>query len=87
MSASMDIQLISRLMNNNSTRNIVLSSLQSTSPTKINFYDVLLNNDIVKVDDVQGEIWECLEFWNVGGKRKLFKDLVEDRIIRLTSSA
>ena len=70
------MKLMSRLMNNNSTRNIILSSLQSTlahqstiqdclhlaQKHEINFYDILLNNDIAKlvtphnIDDVPEEI-------------------------------
>ena len=96
------MKLISRMMNNVSTRNVILSTLQSTSSHnstvynclqlaqnyQINFIDVLLNNNFSKLttshsNDVPEEIRQCLEFWNIGRMRKLFKDLMEERVLRL----
>ena len=85
------LKLVARLMNNESTRKFMLSTLQSDSVHQstvrdcfqlagkhgINFFDILLNNFTTKVatphnTDVPEEILECLEFWNIGGKRKRF---------------
>ena len=96
------MKLISRMMNNVTTRNVILSTLQSTSSHnstvynclqlaqnyQINFIDVLLNNNFSKLttshsNDVPEEIRQCLEFWNIGRMRKLFTDLMEERVLRL----
>ena len=96
------MNLISRLMCNNITRDVIISTLQSTSThqstvhdcytiaaTKgINFYDILLNTNYTKEETVHNiapildEIRKCLLFWNVGGQRKQFKTIMEDRVIR-----
>ncbi len=94
-------KLVSRLMDNHITRNVILCTLRSTSTHQsvihdcynltqkhgVNFYDVLLNNKITKVEtmhnvNVPEEICTCLKFWHVGSQRKRFKDLMEDRVIR-----
>ena len=87
-------------MDNSTTRSIILSTMQATSTHRsivhdsielaekysINFHDVLLGNNVTKVetthDDVPDEVRTCLQFWNIGSQRKLFKDLMEDRVIR-----
>ena len=97
------LNLLSRLMNNHTTRNIILSTLQSTSTHQstiydcfelaqkhqISFYDVLMNNNIVKVETTHYVVPEVirtyLNFWNIGFQRKRFKDLMEDRVVRNTN--
>ncbi len=94
------LKLISRLMDNSTTKRIILSIMQSTSAHRsivhdcvelaqkhdINFYKVLLGNNTKKVetihDIVPEEVRTCIQFWNIGGQRKLFKDLMEDRVVR-----
>ena len=99
------INLLSRLMNNASTSNVILRTLQSTTPrynslvwdcyaitqkNELNFFDLLLNNKKVQVNPCYTQLSEetasslknCFQFWNVGKQRKVFKDLMEDRVIR-----
>ena len=96
------VNLVSRLMRNEITRDVILSILQSTAIHQsmihdcltiahvngIDFYEILLNINDVKVKTVHNnvpileELQQCLQFWNIGEQRRHFKTLMEDRIIR-----
>ena len=89
-------------MRNEITRDVILSILQSTAIHQsmihdcltiahvngIDFYEILLNINDVKVKTIHNnvpileELQQCLQFWNIGEKRRHFKTLMEDRIIR-----
>jgi hypothetical protein len=99
-------KLISRLMDNPITRGVILSTLTSDANHQsavidchrlsqrygVNFHDVLLSNNIPKIQTSNNavvppeELSICLKFWHIGSQRKRFKDIMEERVIRPTHS-
>ena len=96
------LKLISRLMANEQTKGLVLSSLQATGPDSsfakecyrlafhhsINFLDILLNNNYHKIETVHAEVPEkdrievCLNFWHIGEQRQVFRNILEENVVR-----
>ena len=78
------INLLSRLMCNESTRGVVLSTLQSPVLYQSTVHDCckIAHDHGLHIIPEKEELQVCLRFWSVGEQRKRFKALMEDRIIR-----
>ena len=85
---SMSTVVLSTITNNRLYNSLIWDCADICRKQNLNFYHILLNvepqvieqqNDIIP-EAIQDTIEECLQFWNVGEKRKILKGIIEKHV-------